>query len=87
MTDKSKNRWDLINVNVNGSYFVVLDKVSGRERMHFVPGLETAEVRDDLAYISTSSSKFILLNLRSLHRKFINETDFSKDAASKKNKV
>lgn len=82
MTDKSKKRWDLTSVNVNGSYFVVLDKVSRRERMHFVPGLETVKVLDEFAYISTSTSKFMLLNLHSLHRKFINETDFSKDTES-----
>ena len=82
MTDKSKKRWDLTNVNVDGAYFVVLDKVSRRERMHFVPGLETVELSNEFAYISTSTSKFMLINLGSLHRKFINETEFSENTGS-----
>lgn len=71
MSNEAELRWKLQSLNTNTSTFCVKDKLTNKHRFFHVPYLEHVELIGSLAYIFTSSSKVMQLNLDNNGRHFL----------------
>lgn len=78
MDNQTTLRWTLKSLSVSTSTFCVKDKLTNKHRFFHVPYLEHVELIGSSAYIFTSSSKVMQLNLDSNARQFLTALELLK---------
>ena len=68
-------RWSLKSLNVSKSTFYVKDTLTNKLRVFHVPYLEQVEIKGNSAYIFTSNSKVMQLDLLCNSRQFLNTAE------------
>ena len=66
-----KNRWSLVECDIKNGELVVMDALFKKERVFHVPHLLNAVVVENFAYVSTSTSKIMRIDLNNARRQFV----------------
>jgi hypothetical protein len=65
-------RWKYAGLNIKAGSFVVYDSFMKKEREFFVPFLYEVKIEGEMAFITTTHSKVMALNLNTTKRSFLN---------------
>lgn len=71
MSDENKCRWKLLGVDCKGETFSILDELANKKRIYHVPKLTRVNLIDSDAYIFTSATKAMRLDVATGTRKFL----------------
>lgn len=72
--NNSETRWELLRVSIKDESFTLLDRLTKKRRIYHVPYLLHVEFIQQVAYIFTSNSKIMRLNLLTATRQFLSAT-------------
>jgi len=71
MTAQVGTKWKLKKLCPSTCFFIVIDRVSGKEYQYQVPNMETVELAGDCVYVYTKANKVLQIDLLTTNRKFV----------------
>jgi len=71
MSNENFRRWELLEIDRKGGTFSIYDRLCNKKRIYHVPKLLHVDLIDGEAYISTSSTKAMRLDVGTGTRKFL----------------
>ena len=76
MTKQVRTKWKLKKLCLSTCFFIVVDRVSGKEYQYQVPNMQAVELSGNSVYVHTSTNKLLLIDLITTNRRFVDEKLF-----------